>query len=1081
MNLGRWRNFAAVGAVLMLLTGAKTASAQSGTITGRVTSQVTGQPLAEARILVIGTTVAGTSGEDGRFTLRNIPVGAANLQVLRVGYQSQKKTVNVTANANTEADFVLGVAVAQLEEVVTTATGQQRRIELGNAVSTLGDVGKRVEEMPIHDMSQLLIAKSPGVTILPSTELGGGPTVRIRGVSSISLNNAPIWYVDGVRYQAGGLGNSSTLSSGTDVGFSLLNSLNPEDIEDIEIVKGPSAATLYGTNAANGVVVITTKKGRAGSTQWNWSAEGRKVDDRVDYLDMYANWGHDASNPARAIRCQLATMKTDKFTPTSGTVCISDSLTKYNFLKDPERTFVHDGRGSLIGMNVRGGTEAVRFFASADIDNEIGPIKMQDYEVARFEAQKIDVPDHWKYPSAQQRSSFRGNLSAALSPKLDLNINSGYSQLYNRIPPEGNLIIALYYTGMQNYGYKGCPGGYDPAKNLFCGLDKVPVQSDGVPLMDALQFAPGDVMQVTQRSSVQRYTGSANTAWRPFTWMQNDATVGIDFAAVNFFQLCRVGECPPQTSTSKQGRITDNQGHNRNFSAKLASTSTWNAREWMNLKTSVGADYTNLANDFANTGGTILPPGASTVASASTRTASNRQPTAVKTLGLYVQEQASIRDRLFLTAAIRTDQNSAFGTNFQQVYYPKLGLSWVLSDESFFPRYSWLNSFRYRASYGASGVQPGATDGFILFTPGTVSVPTKTSTATGGTDTPSLLASQSGNPDLKPETSTEFETGFETQLLRNRVRLDYTFWNKKTKDALINVNLAPSSGAAQLAPLLNIGSTQSWGHELQVNAQLVESRNFGWDVLISGSHFTNKVVDLGIDPNTGEGRIIRTAGSSSTGGEVRNQAGLPIFAQFYRPYTYNDDNGDGILQVNEVHVDSGMVYRGYRVPRDIFSVQTGFDLLSRKLRLNAMFDYKGGNGMLDGANNFQCNTGPFACRDTQDPTVSLERQAAAIAKTYGTNIGATNYKTAGGYFRNNQFWRFREFSAVVQIPDRLANRVRARTGSNIVFGARNLKSWSSWWGVDPEANSGLTQSEAQFEFQTAGAPTYFTVRLNLKY
>src|SRR5205085_11517017 len=140
------------------------------------------------------------------------------------------------------------VAVAQLEEVVTTATGQQRRVELGNAVSTLGDVGKRVEQTKINTFADLLVAKSPGVVVLPGTTLGGAPTVRVRGVSSISLSNAPIWYVDGVRYSAG------SLSSGTDVNFSLLNSLNPEEIEDIEIVKGPSAATLYGTNAANGVV-----------------------------------------------------------------------------------------------------------------------------------------------------------------------------------------------------------------------------------------------------------------------------------------------------------------------------------------------------------------------------------------------------------------------------------------------------------------------------------------------------------------------------------------------------------------------------------------------------------------------------------------------------------------------------------------------------------------------------------------------------------------------------------------------------------------------------------------------------------
>ena len=938
-------------------------------------------------------------------------------------------------------------------------------MELGNAVSTLGDVGKRVEEIPTHNLSDLMIAKSPGVTILPGTELGGAPSVRIRGVSSISLSNAPIWYVDGVRYAADGL------RSGTDVGFSLLNSLNPEDIEDIEIVKGPSAATLYGTNAANGVVLITTKKGHAGQTRWSWTAEGRTVDDRVPYQDMYANFGHDPATGS-TLRCQLATMVTSQ-NPTGQ--CVSDSLTHYNWMKDPDNTFVHLGRGTLFGTSVSGGNDAVRFFASADLDNEIGPIQMPWYEVTRFNSQHIGVRNEWFHPEAQQRSSFRGNLTAALTPTFDLSLSTGFSKLDNRIPPESDLIIALYYVGMQNYGYKGCPGGVRP-----CGLDKDPNQTDGTPLHDALQWAPGDIMQVTQNSDVQRFTGSANGNWRPLSWMQNDATVGLDLSAVNFFQLCRLNECPPQSATARLGRVTDNQTKFRNFSAKLSSTGTWNVRPWINLRTSAGTDYTNVEADTAFTNGTRLPPGASTVGSAAVQSAQDRQPVAVKTLGLYVQEQAGFNDRLFVTAAVRTDQNSAFGTNFQSVVYPKASLSWVVSDESYFPRFSWLDQLRLRTAYGASGVQPGATAALVLYSAGSVNIPTRSSTATSGSDVPGLTASQPGNANLKPETSTELEAGFDSQVLTNRVHFEYTFWRKKTKDALIQVALSPSSAASQLNPLLNIGSTQGWGHEAQVTAQLYQSRRFGWDVLVTGSHFSNKVVDLGTDPSTGKPRILQPSGGS-TGGQVRQMAGYPINSQWYRPYTYHDDNGDGILQVKEVHVDSLFQFYGYRVPRDIVSLQNGFDFFSGLLHINMMFDYKGGSSVLDGANNFQCNTGPFACRDTQDPTVSLDRQAAAIAKTYGTTLNGTNYKSSLGYFRNNQFWKFRELSAVLQLPNVVRSRIRAQQGSSIVFGARNIHTWTSWTGVDPEANYGLTQTEAQNEFQTTGLPTYFTMRLNLKY
>ena len=1077
MQLGRWRILAAAGAALTLLAGSGRLSAQ-GTIAGRVT-QDGGRPLADARILAIGTSQSTTTNDSGKFTMKNMPTGAVQLQVLRVGFQSQKKLVNVTSGETATVDFTLAIAVAQLEEVVTTATGQQRKVELGNAISTLGNVTKRVEETPNHTMADLLIAKSPGVTLLPGTELGGAPTIRIRGVSSVSLSNAPIWYVDGVRYSAGGLGTSSSLTSGTDVNFSLLNSLNPEEIEDIEIVKGPSAATLYGTNAANGVVVITTKKGRAGSTRWTFSAEGRTVDDRVPYQDMYANFGHDASAPTRKLRCQLATMKTSAFTPTSGQVCISDSLTHYNYMTDPSRTFVHLGHGSLFGGNVSGGNDAVRFFASADVDNETGPIQMQDFEVARFDSIHVPVRDEWFHPEAQQRSSFRGNLSATLSPKFDLSVSSGFSKLDNRIPPESDLIIALYYVGMQNYGYKGCPGGVSP-----CGLDKDPFQADGTPLNDALQFAPGDIMQVTQNSDVQRFTGSATGNWHPVSWLQNEGTVGIDLAAVDFFQLCRRQECPPQNATARDGRVTDNSGKNRNFSAKVSSNATYNFRPWVNLKTSVGADYVNLEVDSVRVNGTTLPPGASTVQAASTRTGTQGQPTAVKTLGLYVQEQASFHDRLFLTGAIRTDQNSAFGTNFQQVYYPKVSLSWILSDESYFPKVSWVNQFRLRSAYGASGVQPGATAAFVLFTPATVALTGRNSTSE--VDQGGLTANQPGNANLKPERSAEFEGGFDSQLFSNKVHFEYTFWNKKTSDALIQISLSPSSAASQLTPLLNVGSTQGWGHELQANAQIIDRRNFGWDVLVSGSHFSNKIVSLGNVTTTclmptGVNVKCQFTASGSTSGQVRQIEGRPINEQWYRSFTYKDDNGDGVLQVSEVHVDSNLVSYGYRVPRDIFAVQSGFDLFGRRLRLNFSFDYKGGSSILDGANNFQCNTNPFACRATQDPTAPLDRQAAAIAKTYGTTLNGTSFKTSAGYFVNNQFWKFREFSAVMQLPQMINSRLRTATGSALIFGARNLHTWSSWTGVDPEANYGLTQTEAQNEFQTTGLPTYFTLRLNLKY
>ena len=1061
----RWTFLTGSAALLLFAALPLQAQGALGTVTGRVTSSRTGAPISDARVIIVGSTIGVATSEDGRYTLKNVRPGTFDLQFLRVGYVSRKHKVTITGGETTNVDQALEDATIQLQEITVTATGQQRNRELGNTVTNYGNVSKMVEQGPINSLSDAMQSKAPGVVVLPPTTLGGPPTLRVRGISSLSLSNSPIVYVDGVRYA------TNTLTSGTDTPFSLFNMLNPEEIDDIEVVKGPSAATLYGTNAANGVILITTKKGRAGAAKWTWGIEEGSVRDRTPYPDMYANFGHLPSAPTVPVRCQLATQAT--------TGCITDSLTHYNWLRDGQNTFIKPGARRLYEGSVSGGTEAIRYFASGTMEDETGIISMPSYEISRFDAAKVTVRDEWKRPLSQARQSFRANFNAALSPKMDLSIFSGYSQLYNRQPPGDDLIIALLYVGIQNYGYKGCPGGVAP-----CGLDKIPTDAIGTPLHDAFTFAPGDIMQNLNESRVQRITNSSQLSWRPLSWLQNEASMGIDLAASTYTQICKLNECPPANATARQGRITDNKRNLRNISGKVSSNATFDYKPWLNFKTSVGGDYTWVGEDFVNANGVTLPPGATTVAAATTRTVSEQQTRATKTLGVYVQEQAGFNDRGFVTVAVRTDQNSAFGTKFQSVVYPKVSVSWMLSEEPWLVDHAplvwkYLNSFRYRFAYGASGVQPGATDGLSIYSASAVSIATRNNTTS--TDTPALLESQPANAELKPEKSEEIETGFETQFWNNRMNLDYTFYRKTTHDALININLAGSTGAAQLNPLQNIGSTQNWGHEVSLNMKLLDLRDIGWDMTFVGSHNSNKVLDLGIDKTTNKERILIT-NSGSTSGQVRNLKGMPINAQFYRQYTYNDANKDGILQLSELQMDSAFSFVGYRIPRDLMSISTGVDILNNTLRIQTLFDHKGGAGALDGANNFQCTTNPFACRESQDKTAPLWEQARNIAKFYGSAVGtAGTFKTARGYFMSNAFWKWREFSAAYQIPKVALSKIRAAEGSTVVFSVRNLHTWTNWTGVDPEANYGLTQTDFQNEFQTLGAPTYYTARLNLKF
>ena len=262
MNFGRLmpRRGVMFAPAAMLLVAISGAVAQ-GTISGRVAAQGSGEPLPESRVAVVGTNLVASTAADGRYSIRSVPAGAWTVRVLRVGYQEQKKSVTMTSGQNATLDFALEQAVVKLTEVVTTATGEQRRVELGNAVSTI-DASSRAQSAPTTSMATLLVGQAPGVQVLPGNETGTGARVRIRGVNSITLANDPIYIIDGVRMTSSNGSQSSNIFTGGAI-QSRAEDINPDEIENIEIVKGPSAATIYGTEASNGVIQIITKHGRA--------------------------------------------------------------------------------------------------------------------------------------------------------------------------------------------------------------------------------------------------------------------------------------------------------------------------------------------------------------------------------------------------------------------------------------------------------------------------------------------------------------------------------------------------------------------------------------------------------------------------------------------------------------------------------------------------------------------------------------------------------------------------------------------------------------------------------------------------
>ena len=1024
------------------------ASAQSGTITGRVTASDSRQPLPDSRVFVVGTQAVGTTNADGRYTLRTAP-GTFQVRVLRVGYLEQKQTVTVAANGSATADFALGHSIIKLSEIVTTATGEQRRVELGNSVQTLGDISLKVETSPVSSLADLMVAKAPGVIVLPGNMTGSAPVVRIRGIKSVSLSSEPIYVIDGIRMNSGVLGLAT---GGTNV--SLLNTLNPEEISDIEIVKGPSAATLYGTDAANGVIVITTKKGQAGSTRWTYHGEGGVVQDRNKYPTQYALFGHTPAAPTALARCVLVTVA-------SG-ACIADSVTSYNLLADPQVSPIVTGNRGQIGGQVSGGSDLVRYFVSGDVEHERGPSELPKFYRNYFDSLGTTIREEWLHPEDFKRNSLRANMNMVLSPKLDLAINTSYGKTSQRLPQVDNNTFSYFYQGFNNPGFK--PSLLCQTSPASC-LGYTNKGQLGETLGGYVQFTPAQLFQVYNNLDVDRFINSASSQFRPLAWLAVDGTAGIDYAQRDQFQICRLAECPA-SGTTRQGFVFDGRTSDRNLSMKLNSTATWQPRSTLNLKTTVGADYVNQQTEFATANGQTLPPGAQSVNQAAIQTASSSLPRANKTLGYYVQELIAIRDRLVLTLAARSDQNSAFGTQFQRVLYPKASASYIVSDETWFPKLSVLNSLRLRGAYGASGVQPGSTTALQTFGTTNVNLPTSV-TGTTGTDSPGLVASALGNPFLKPERSTEREYGFESKLFGSRINLEYTYYNNLTKDALIDLPIAASSGAAgnpNLTVTTNIGSVRNSGHEATLTATLVDRRSFAWDLTVGGSHNSNKIESLGFDATGKPNPAIGT-------GNLRDSTGFPIRGVFARKFTFADKNGDGIIDASEVSTPGDFEYVGYAVPRDLVTVQNNFDLFDHRLHFGVLLDYKGGFSLLNNTTSFYCQQSN-QCYDETHKEASLEAQARLIALRYKTP--SSNF----GYYENGQFWRLREVGATLTLPTMVNHALRANDASLTVTG-RNLHVWTAYTGTDPESN--YSTGNVQTDFSTTAPPSYFTVRLNLHY
>jgi TonB-linked SusC/RagA family outer membrane protein len=977
---------ALAAAVAMLGAAAAPLAAQTtGSVSGRVTESGTQRPLNGAQVTVVGGNRRAVTDATGAYTIANVPAGPARVRAEVIGHTSAEQGVTVASGGTARADFQLGSAAISLDALVVTGTaGATQKRAIGNAVTTVS-AEDLTAKAPISNVTQLLQARAPGLSINPGAGTSGtAAQIRIRGQGSVAGAQIPIFILDGVRI--------SNVQNGWAVSGQSRNPLdfiNPDDIESIEVVKGPAAATLYGAEAANGVIQIITKKGRKGQQgmQWNGKVEYGEIDWTID---TPTNWSLCTNARIRtsgsgAVGSFPGCAGIDSLLPANA----EQRLLSRNFLKDEANT-LRTGELTNYSLSTRGGGDRYSFFVSGELQKETGVF----------------------YNNDTGRRSGRANFTVNPTDKLDISANLSYARTNSRLPLNDNAS-----NGLLRNGIRGVPGRQGQYAVGWLGL------------------SPAEINIYENRARSDRMVLGATANYSPFLWFRNRVTVGVDHnvgVAENFYPIWRGTAPSPYGADVARGAIYQFTPERRNYTVDYAGTLS-NTIPWgeMSSDFSFGVQLNSRRYEFTRGEGEGLISNDLRLINTATVTRAASNFEAQSSLGFFVQEQVGWQDKLFVTGALRVDDNSAFGQDFSTVVYPKLSASYVISDEPFF-NVPFIDNLRLRAAWGQAGNSPEPFSADRNY--GGAAVVDANATLNSA-----LRSTTYGNPNLKAETGSEIEMGFESSLLNGRAGVDFTFYNKRTFDALLPIPVAPSSGfgggelgagsaTTYRTRLVNAGEISNRGIELSLWGTPVSRRNFEWESRLGLSTNRNEMVDLA-------GLETQLRGDFATTSWIRE--GYPLGSYFGINVARNEDGtyrkdtqGRGILSSDTVYIGSSTPTREAAFSNTL--------TLFGNLRFYVFADYKGGNYMWN-AGEFVRNRNDVVAYEVVNPNADPEDVAL---RRSGSTLP---------YVTKADFVKLREVSLSYTLPQGFTGRFGSDEITFTLAG-RNLAMWTDYYGMDPEVN-----------------------------
>ena len=966
------------GLALSIAAATPLAAQATGTIVGRVVDGDNGQPVAAAQVTIAGTQLGRSTGDDGRFTLANVRSGALTITVRRIGYQLQSRPITLAGNATVTVDFTLIKSSVSLVGVVVTATGEERKKEVGNAVTTVSSTD--FERGAVANTQQILQGRSTGVTIQAN---GGGPgaggNIRLRGVNSITQGNRPLIYIDGIRMFNG---NSPTgVSSRQSV--SPLNDIAASDIDRIEVVKGPAATTLYGTEASGGVIQIFTKRGREGPAVWTLEASAG--------VNSMGNFG-PRSDPTRMFvrECRGPNVVDVNGVAFEDATCpASGSWLQNGFL----------GRYSL---GVRGSGSGINYAISGNLDNEFGVLRV----------------------GHNKTGGLRANFGFAPSKTVTLAFNTSWQRRNTAMISDGNsadgFLLNVSRGPGSNFKGTGCS-----TTTIVCVINDT--------LFSKSNTIGGD-----------HFITGGTATWNPTASISNRLSIGIDYNNNDIRTINPFGF--PRTPT---GQYFQTLWNRQLMTVDLAST--WKQTYSKNFAgtSSIGGQlFDSRLNSTDLQGDNFAGPGLPTLISASLRQITDVNQQRVINAGVFAQQMIGWRDRLFVTAGARIDGNSAFGTGFGLQTYPKLSMSYVLSDESFWPS-NLVETFKFRAAVGEAGKAPGAFDATRTWNP---------IAAEGGLS--GFTPGQLGNPNLGPERTRESEVGFDAGFWGGRIGAVFTYFSARTNDAIINVAYPPSQGFATNQPE-NVGTIKNNGFEAQLTASFEPT---SWSRLETRLQYTKvkgEAVDLG-------GRVLTIDALSRS----YVKEGLPLPSYVGLKVRNPNELGAAVIDTNQL--------LGATFPTQIINPSVTLTLF-KNLSIEAIGEFQRGGHLLN-AIGFQ-NSGLGIWQPCFAAQKALRAAAAGDASTLA-NVNAKDrmrcsivaaQRDYSYWVESADFFKLRSLSASYDVPKRFTPGARNLTVSVV---GRNLFVNTNYTGSDPEVADQRTSTFSRRDYYVF--PTYRTFLFSVR-